>query len=159
MTTIAIIIDKIMYRKCNNWLIDMLKCFSSLNNNINNHHHNNTNNIDNVAIDHGTTKQCLGLNLNIHHLVIDNQCQLEQKLELIAQIFQHTKKLIEENVPIDITIWYSTFSFAKCHKLLLQIMNQIVVGEDKKNNDEKHVVVDHKSDLKIAMTLFHARLY
>ena len=115
---------------CKNWIIGILDSFSKLNQGI------------------CTQSKCLGLNLMIRHLELD-----DQGLDLITKIFQHTKKLIEENVPIDIKIQYSTSLFAKCHELFLQIM-----GHDRKKANTKSVMVDHMNSSTTGMTLFRARL-
>ena len=127
LNKVNIIIDKIKHDECKNWVIDLLKSFTQL--------------------------KCLALNLTIHVLELNNDN--DQELNLIKKIFQHIKKLIDENVVFDIKIQYSTFSFAQCDKLFLKILKN---DHDRKKRNRKCVTLDHVNCSKTGMVLFRARL-
>ena len=129
LNTININIDKIKYDECKNWVMDMLESFIRL--------------------------KCLQLKLTIHHVELNNHN--DQVLDLIKKIFQHIKKLIDENVVFDIKIWYSRSLFAECDKLFLTILKS---DHDRKSNNSKSqsVMIDHKNCAKTGMILFHVRL-
>ena len=77
---------------------------------------------------------------------------MSSRLDVIKKVFQHTKELIRQNGGIDIQIRYSTFNFAECHKLFLQIMSRVLSSKNR-----NAVVVKHENDLETQMTLFQAR--